>query len=360
MIDNGNIKPDGYTPPFTVSAKAISMVAKIAALTERFAIRLERHDALLLRRANKIKTIHSSLAIEGNTLTESQVSDLLDGKRVVAPMRQIQEVKNAIATYDLATTLNPFSSDDLLKAHEILMSALVGEPGRFRRGGVGVFADKQLVHMAPPAERVQLLIADLFDWLTRAEDHLLIRSCVFHYEFEFIHPFADGNGHMGRLWQSLILGRLHQAFLALPVETMIHHNQQEYYAAINASTSQSDCGVFIDFMLTEIWQALKVYEQTSTTFSDEATPQVTLQVTPQVTPQVRRLLAKTTGEMSRSELMAVLVLKDRANFAKKYLEPALAADLIAMTQPDSPKSPTQKYRLTEKGRKVLATRRLQL
>lgn len=195
----------GEKPPFTVSPKAISMIAEISALTERYAIHLERHDSLKLRKANQIKTIQSSLAIEGNTLTENQVTDILDGKRVVAPLREIQEVRNAIATYDLFPKLDPFSINDLLKAHGVMMSALVDDAGQFRHGGVGVFAGKQPIHIAPPAERVPGLIANLFDWLKHAEDHLLIRSCVFHYEFEFIHPFADGNGRMGRLWQSLIL-----------------------------------------------------------------------------------------------------------------------------------------------------------
>ncbi len=258
-----NNSPEEYVPPFTVSAKAISMIAEISGLIERYSIRLEQHDALRLRRANKVKTIHSSLAIEGNTLSENQVSDLLDGKRVVAPLRQIQEVKNAIAAYDLMESLDPFSIHDLLKTHEVLMSALIEEPGKFRSSGVGVFADNdtQLVHIAPPAHRVPGLVADLFHWLNKAEDHLLIRSCVFHYEFEFIHPFADGNGRMGRFWQSLILGQLHEAFLSLPVETMIHDNQQDYYEAINTSTSQADCGEFIDFMLTEILQALRIHQQ---------------------------------------------------------------------------------------------------
>ena len=208
---------DGYTPPFTVSSRAISFVAEISAMIERYAIRLEYQDSLRLRRANKVKTIHSSLAIEGNTLTESQVSDLLDGKRVVAPVRQIQEVKNAIAAYDLIAELNPFDLNDLLRAHSVLMSALDERPGRFRQGSVGVFTGNQCIHMAPPANRVPTLMNDLFAWLKSADDHLLIRSCVFHYEFEFIHPFADGNGRMGRLWQSLILGQLNEAFLVLPV-----------------------------------------------------------------------------------------------------------------------------------------------
>jgi Fic family protein len=175
---------DIYAPPFTVSAKAISLVAEISAMIERYAIRLERQDSLRLRRANKIKTIHSSLAIEGNTLTENQVSDLLDGKRVVAPVRQIQEVKNAIATYDIIDALNPFEVNDLFRAHHVLMSALDDRPGSFRQSGAGVFAGDQCIHMAPPADRVPALMNDLFNWLKNAEDHLLIRSCVFHYEFE--------------------------------------------------------------------------------------------------------------------------------------------------------------------------------
>lgn len=249
-----------YKPPFTVSAKAISNIAEISALVERYAIRLEQSDALKLRKANKIKTIHSSLAIEGNTLSVEQVSDVLEGKKVVAPLREIQEVKNALATYDLFNELNPFSIDDLLKAHKTMMTALVDEAGQFRHGGVGVFSGKEAVHIAPPANQVSGLIAELFEWLKNAEDHLLIRSCVFHYEFEFIHPFADGNGRMGRLWQSLILSKLHPVFQHLPVETMIHDNQLKYYQAINDSTQASNSEAFIDFMTTEILNALKLHK----------------------------------------------------------------------------------------------------
>ena len=249
-----------YHPPFTISTKAISMIAEISALMERYAIRLEQHDALKLRKANKIKTIQSSLAIEGNTLSEGQVTDILDGKKVVAPLREIQEVKNAIATYDIFAKLDPFSVKDLLKAHGLMMAALVDEVGQFRHGGVGVFAGTQAVHIAPPAERVPALIHDLFDWLKHAEDHLLIRSCVFHYEFKFIHPFVDGNGRMGRLWQSLILARLNPVFQHLPVETMVHDNQQQYYQAINASTNAGNSGIFIDFMLHQLLQALQLHQ----------------------------------------------------------------------------------------------------
>ena len=251
---------DMYIPPFTVSSEAINLIAEISGLIERYAIRLEQEDGLRLRKANRIKTIHSSLAIEGNTLTEGEVRDIIDGKNVVAPIKQIQEVKNAIATYELYPTLNPFSVKDLLKAHGVMMQALVDDAGRFRRGGVGVFGEQGLVHLAPPADRVPMLMNDLFDWLKTSKDHLLIRSCVFHYEFEFIHPFIDGNGRTGRLWQSLILGKLHPMFEHLPVENMVYANQQAYYDAITASTKAAQSGPFIDFMLGEIYKTLKEHQ----------------------------------------------------------------------------------------------------
>ena len=245
-----------YKPPFTVSPKAINLIASISSQIERYAIKMEQGDTLRLRRANRIKTIHSSLAIEGNTLSEGEVQAVLEGKTVVAPLKEIQEVRNAIKTYELYPKLDPFSIQDLLLAHGTMMAGLVDEAGIFRKGGVGVFDGDEPVHIAPPAERVRDLMNDLFVWLENADDHLLIRSCVFHYEFEFIHPFADGNGRIGRLWQSLILGRLNPIFEHLPVENMVYSNQQAYYNAINKSSYLADSGPFIDFMLEEILNAL--------------------------------------------------------------------------------------------------------
>ena len=213
-----------------------------------------------LRKANRIKTIHSSLAIEGNTLSEDEVRDILDGKNVVAPIKQIQEVKNAIKTYELYSSLDAFKEKDLLKAHGVMMQALVDNAGNYRRGGVGVYGEKGLVHLAPPADKVPILMRDLFNWLKHSNDHLLIRSCVFHFEFEFIHPFIDGNGRMGRLWQSLILGKLHPLFEHLPVENMVYSNQQQYYDAIKESAKAVQSGPFIDFMLGEINNTLKAHK----------------------------------------------------------------------------------------------------
>ena len=246
-----------YQPPFHISADAVNMIAEIAALVERCTIRPGSAEALKLRRANQVRTIQASLAIEGNTLSEEQVSEILNGKRVAAPLRQIQEVKNAIAVYDIAEKLNPFSVDDLLRAHGMMMAALMDRPGEFRRGGVGVVKKSEVIHLAPPAHLVPQHVKELFAWLKTSADHLLIRSCVFHYEFEFIHPFPDGNGRIGRLWQSLILAKWNPVFLRLPVETMVYSNQDKYYLAINRSTEANDSGIFIDFMLREILNALR-------------------------------------------------------------------------------------------------------
>lgn len=249
-----------YIPPFSISAEAINLIAAISAQVERYAIRLEQEDGLRLRKVNRIKTIHSSLAIEGNHLTEDQVSDIINGKQVIAPIREIQEVRNAIRTYELYPSLNPFDVNDLLKAHRTMMEALIDQAGQFRHTGVGVFSETGCIHVAPPAERVPFLMDDLFEWLANSKDHLLIRSCVFHYEFEFIHPFTDGNGRIGRLWQSLILGKLHPLFEHLPVENMVHANQEAYYQAIAESSRRADSGPFIDFMLAELLKTLKAHQ----------------------------------------------------------------------------------------------------
>ena len=245
-----------YTPPFTVSAKAINLVAGISAQIERYSISMEKHDSLTLRKANRIKTVHSSLAIEGNTLSEGDVTAILEGKTVIAPQKQIIEVRNALKTYELYGSLNPYSVDDLLKAHRTMMSGLIDDAGIFRKKGVGVFDGTNIIHVAPPAERVKELVGDLFTWLSASTDHLLVRSCVFHYEFEFIHPFSDGNGRTGRLWQSLILGKLNAIFEYLPIENMIYSHQKEYYEAISQSSSKGDSQPFIDFMLQVIYDTL--------------------------------------------------------------------------------------------------------
>lgn len=249
-----------YIPPFKYTDKIVNLIADISRQIEQFASTTNDADKLCLRKANRIKTIHSSLAIEGNNLTEGQVKDIINGKNVIAPIKEIQEVKNAIATYDLYQSLNPFDVKDLLRAHGTMMMALTDDAGKFRRSGVGVFSETGLVHMAPPADRVPELIGNLMEWVAKSDVNLLVRSCVFHYEFEFIHPFSDGNGRTGRLWQSLLLGQYHPVFEHLPVENLVFANQQAYYDAITVSNRQGESTVFIEFMLTEILETLKGHQ----------------------------------------------------------------------------------------------------
>ena len=327
-----------YQLPYTITPEILNRVAAISEAIGRLTVLNDRARALRLRRINRIRTIHGSLAIEGNTLSEAQITAILEGRRVIAPPREVQEVKNALAAYDRFDTWKPGVEKDLLEAHRILMSGLIDEVGMYRHGGVGVMAGQKVIHMAPPADRVPQLIADLFGWLAATDAHPLIASSIFHYEFEFIHPFADGNGRMGRLWQSLILARWNPLFVDIPVESLIFKHQAEYYQAIQESTQQTDSAPFIAFMLRMILDTL-------TTSTPEATPEAT--------PEVR-LLSVLTSEMTRQQLKEALGLKDDEHFRKAYLLPALEAGLIEMTIPDKPRSSKQKYRLTEKGRQIMA------
>ena len=209
-----------------------------------------------MRRDNRIRTIQASLAIENNSLSLEQVTAVLDGKRVLGQPREIQEVRNAFAAYEHMADWQPESRNDLLSAHGLLMAGLMDAPGRIRHGDVGIYRGDKLVHMAPPASRVGTLVDQLLGWLDRTDTHPLIASCVFHYEFEFIHPFADGNGRMGRLWQTLMLGRWQPMLAYLPVETVIRSQQQDYYAALAASDKASDATPFVEFMLWTLHAAM--------------------------------------------------------------------------------------------------------
>ena len=252
------MKTAPYIPPYKVSGKAMNLIAEIAAAIERYRIILEGPDGVRLRKINHIRTIRGTTAIEGNTLTEEQITAILAGKRVSGPQREIDEVKGAHAAYEVIESFNPYSIDDLLKAHGLMTKGLVDRPGKFRNCNVGVMDGAgNVVHMAPPFANVPSLVKDLFAWLADSEDPVLIKSCVFHYEFEFIHPFPDGNGRTGRYWQTAILGKLRSAFYAAPIENIVWENQSGYYLAIRRSTLLGNLEPFIDFMLERILQAIK-------------------------------------------------------------------------------------------------------
>lgn len=329
---------DAYEPPFTITSLALRTIADISEAVGR--ISAQNDGSLVrLRRLNRIRTIQGSLAIEGNTLSEEQITAILDGKHVIAPPREIQEARNAIAAYDQLEEWNPENEKDLLKAHGVLMAGLIDNAGRYRQGGVGVMGEKAVVHMAPPAGRVPHLMGDLFHWLQKADHHPLVASSVFHYEFEFIHPFTDGNGRMGRLWQTLILSRWNPLFLRIPVESLVYAHQQKYYDALQQSTQQGLVTPFLEFMLTMIRDAVL-----------GSTPQVAPQVTPQVEQLLNILLGANQESLSRKELQDASGLRDRKSFTERWLIPALEAGLIEMTIPDKPNSRLQRYRITDKGK----------
>ena len=323
-----------YQPPLTLTSHMLALVAEIAEQVGRLTVGQEV-AALTpqLRRGNRIRTIQASLAIENNTLSVEQVTAVLDGKRVLGLPREIQEVRNAFAAYDAMPGWQPHSQADLLAAHGLLMQGLIDDAGRYRQGGVGIYREGRLLHMAPPASRVASLMQDLLRWLGASDWHPLIASCVFHYEFEFIHPFADGNGRMGRLWQTLMLSQWRPVLAYLPVETVIRDQQEAYYAALSTADQAAEATPFVEFMLAALRQALVEAGQ-----SDQVTDQVTVQV-------ARLLQALPSGAaLKSSELMQRLGLSHRPTFTQNYLKPALAAGLIEMTDPASPRSPAQQYR----------------
>lgn len=209
-----------------------------------------------LRRRNKIKTIHASLGIEGNNLSEEQITAILENKIVSGPSKDILEVKNAIAVYDKISSYDAFSESSYLTAHQELMTGLVEQPGQYRTKAVGIFKGEQVTHMAPPAWNVHHLMKQLFNYLEHSSDHLIIKSCVFHYEMEFIHPFMDGNGRMGRLWQTIILMKLNPIFEFLPIETEIKKNQQTYYDVLAVADKSGLSTSFVEYMLDNIYTSL--------------------------------------------------------------------------------------------------------
>ena len=264
-------------PPFEIANTMIDHVAEIAELVGRLTSTNQLSSNPTLRRTNRIRTIHGSLAIEQNTLTLEQVTAVLNGKQVLAPPKDIAEVKNAYEIYERLDELDPYSVDDLLTVHGIMTRGLVEESGMFRTRPVGVVDQEgHVLHFGTLPQYVPDLVMELLDWVKNSDVHMLIRSCVFHYELEMIHPFADGNGRGGRLWHTLLLSRWNLAFAWLPVESIIHDRQQEYYAAINASNDAGESTVFIELMLSVIKTSLIEAINTSDEVSDEATNKATV------------------------------------------------------------------------------------
>ena len=325
-----------YKPPFHTTDRITNLVAAISEQIGRIKVLSHGNLNPHLRKKNRIRTIHSSLAIEQNSLSLEQVTAIVDGKRVLGNPNEIREVRNAYDTYNMMLSLDPYAVKDLLKAHRMMMEGLIPENAGFRSGGVGVFAGDVVVHMAPPARLVPGEIQDLFEWYKTSEMHPLIRSSIFHYEFEFIHPFADGNGRMGRMWHSLLLSKWNEIFYWLPIEELIRSRQQEYYNALGASNRESDSSAFVELMLEIILDTLR--ETTVVGNAEESTKAA-------ANSYIQKLLhVLGDEELSAAEIMRRLGLSHRPTFRKNYLNPALEQGFINMTIPDKPNSRNQKYR----------------
>ena len=324
---------ENYIPPFDLTSEIFEISSEIMENLGKLSDVNDLEKLPRLRKISRLKSIHSSLAIEQNTLSLDQVSDIIDGKRVLGPQDEILAVKNAFAAYKEIGNVTPYDLNDLLRVHSIMMENLVEDAGKLRTGAVGVFdGEGNVVHTAPPARMVYSLIQDLFHWAKTSSTPMLIKSCVFHYEFEFIHPFRDGNGRTGRLWQTVLLASWKPIFEWIPIESIIKDNQEEYYKAIARSTLDGKSNAFIVFMLDVINKAIKdILADSRKHYNHLSTYINALMGVMESYPQ------------SAAELMVKLGIKSRNSFRDNYLKPALEAGLIGMTIPEKPTSKNQMY-----------------
>jgi len=324
-----------YIPPYTISDRMLELVSSISEKLGGITTHKELESKPHLRRNNRIRSIHSSLKIEANSLSLNEVRDVINGRLVLGDQKEIQEVKNAYAAYEKITEMNPLSIADLKNIHGIMTYGIVKESGVFRRGDEGVFSGDKCIFIAPPPERVHGLIKDLFSWMKKSEGkvHPLIMAAVFHYEFVFIHPFADGNGRMARLWHTAILYKWRSVFAYIPLESQIERFQTSYYDAIAQSHVNGNSDVFIEFMLEMIDQIL-----------DEVILQVN-KANAETSEYVKRMLDQMEYNVpyTSNEIMTRLNLKSKETLRKNYLNPAIELGLVRMTLPDKPKSKNQRY-----------------
>ena len=288
-------------PPFIITSKIVNLIAKISEQVGGLNASL-LNSSPQLRKQNRIKTIAGTLAIEGNQLTEEQITAIIEGQRVLGSARELAEVAGAISAYDALPELQPHKINDLLKAHNLMMSGILLDAGKFRNKAVGIHKGNKVHHIAPPAHQVSGLMADLVNWLKKSQDHPLITSSVFHYEFEFIHPFTDGNGRLGRLWQTLILSKWHPLFLALPLESIIKDNQQKYYQALEQADKEGNSVAFIDFMLLTISETLEKNTQKNAPINAP----INASINPTKTPDAVLMLIKNNPKITRKQIADTL------------------------------------------------------
>lgn len=327
---------DNYIPPFDITNIMLDRISSIMKKIGKLDNYKDLNKMPVLRRNNRIRSIHSSLAIEANSLSFEQVKDIIDGKTVIGPQDEIQEVKNAYEAYKLIKEVNQYSIKDLKKVHGVMTYLTVYESGEFRKGNEGVFDENgNCIHVCPPPEQVDGLMKQLFNWIKNNNGivHPLILSSVFHYEFVFIHPFKDGNGRTARLWQNVILSNWEEIFEYVPIESQIKKYQEKYYSAIANCDHNGNSTEFIEFIL-------KMIDETLEDLMDSTSVQAN-----HVSSYVNKLLdvMESGAAMTTSELMEKLNMKSRISFRDNYLSPALENGLIKMTNPDKPTSKNQMY-----------------
>ena len=324
-----------YKPPFTITNEILAYVSSISEKVGRISAISNLESKPHLRRNNRIKSIHSSLKIEANSLSLGQVRDVINGKMVLGEQKEIQEVKNAYAVYERFSEIQPFSIRSIKLFHGIMTKYVVEESGDFRRGEEGVFNGDECIFMAPPAQFVPQLMDDLFAWMKEERNnvHPLIMSSVFHYEFVFIHPFADGNGRMARLWHTAMLAKWKPVFEYIPIESQIEKFQNEYYDAIARCHVEGESTLFIEFMLSQID---KILDDVSAQISED---------NEQLSEYLKRLLEVMEYDVpyTSNTLMEKIGLKSKEGFRRNYLRPAIDMNLIRMTIPDKPNSRNQRY-----------------
>lgn len=330
MIELGN-----YVPPYTISNKMLELVSNISEKVGKISSHRELESKPHLRKNNRIRSIHSSLKIEANSLSLSEVREVINGHLVLGNQKEIQEVKNAYAAYERIADINPSSISDLKKIHRIMTYRTVKESGEFRKGDEGVFSGDKCIFVAPPPDMINGLMKDLLSWIKKNEGivHPLIMAAIFHYEFVFIHPFDDGNGRMARLWHTVILYRWRNVFEFIPLESQIERFQDEYYDAIAKCHVNGNSDVFIEFMLEMINQIL-----------DEVITQIN-QSNAETSEYVKRLLECMEYDVpyTSNAIMEHLGLKSKETLRKNYLNPAIELGLVRMTLPDKPNSKNQRY-----------------
>ena len=341
-------------PPYTITEKAADYLAKIVETVTRLEFGTGFKRDIKLHQENRVRTIYSSLAIEGNTLSLGEVTAVIEGKTIAGKQAEIKEVKNAYEAYDKIMTFDPYSIKDFLKAHKLMTNGLIEESGKFRSGDVGVFDGNIAVHIGARPQFVPKLMDELFEWAKESELHPVLKSAILHYEIETIHPFEDGNGRIGRLWQTLLLARWNALFAWIPMESVLYEKRPQYYRSIENARKENDSGVFIEFTLSALLDIIRAQEKHIDKHidkhrdgridenNDEQLSSIGLSV----------LKALETKSLSRKEIFAAIGMRNDFRAFKRNIEPLMSGGYVEMTVPDKPSSKLQMYRLTEKGKRA--------